>query len=171
RGALAAHAVVAEATADMGGDHHAVTLADGDDGRPDLLHDAQRLMTDDHPIDLTHAPLVDVQIRPADRGGRESQEHIGRCLEAGILHRLDIHRPVASPDNGLHCSPPRMFRPWRPGRSASVTAHPPCTKDGRRHRTRRRSQRPFRPQARRNLWIPATRGTPTTLSALLSTWW
>ncbi len=102
RGAIAAHAVVAKATADVRRHHHPVTFAYGDNGRADRFDDPQGFVPDDHAIDFTHAPFVDVQISSADGSGGEAHEHIGRCFETSILHRLNIQCPITSPDNGFH---------------------------------------------------------------------
>ena len=59
-------------------------------------------MPDDQAIDLAHTPFVDVQIRPTDRRGGDPHQHIGWCFESSILHRLNIQRPVTSPDYRFH---------------------------------------------------------------------
>ena len=83
---------------------HAVAFLDGDNGGADLRDDAEGLVADDHTGHVTHAPLIDVQVRPADGRGGDTQEDVGGRLDARVLDGLDGDLVHAADHDSSHGS-------------------------------------------------------------------
>src|SRR3954447_16247238 len=119
--ALVAHQAVA--AGDLKGDHDAVARREVANPGADLLHDAHRLVSE-HVAFLHERAhhLVEVQVRAADRRGRDPDHGIGRLLDRRVGYLLDAHVSPSVPGDRFHptllsaaCGPPRPPRYPRPG--------------------------------------------------------
>src|SRR6187551_1437806 len=73
---VSSKAVFAEAAGDVEGHDHAVTLLDGYDAWPDILHNAHVFVAEDDPRLGGGAPFVHMQVGPADGRGRNTDQRI-----------------------------------------------------------------------------------------------
>src|SRR3954449_6761775 len=73
------------------------------DLRSDLLHDPDRLVADDVALlHLDDLAAVEVQVRSADRRGRDPDDRVGRFLDGRVVDLVDADVLFAVPNDCSH---------------------------------------------------------------------
>jgi hypothetical protein len=102
RPAVPVNAVVAEAAADVRRYDNAVALPHRHDGGSHFFDNAERLVADHHSRLGAHAPLIEVQIRAAQRRRGQPQQHVRWRTQLSVVDRAHRHLLAPFEHDGPH---------------------------------------------------------------------